>query len=174
MRVRVVAYAPDALTRYVAGRVTEHLSADRSEVRCRRYEGLMGPVRMWHDRSRRELPGIEVDPLIGPVDALIVGAPLEAGRLAAPMATLLARPHRIPPVLGVFATCVRRRPALGFEQDVLPLANNFGGPETLILSQRDREAAGDRTPRALAAFLDRLAPIVRIPTHPVVLPVLAA
>jgi hypothetical protein len=170
MRLRVVAYAPDALTRHVAASVAERFSAPRSHVTCRRSGGMLESLRHWHGLTHPSCPEIDVAPLIGPVDALIVGAPLEGGHLAAPMRTLLRRPGRIPPVIGVFATCVRRAPALGFEDDVEPLANAFGGPETLILSHWDMEAAGSREPRGLTAFLDRLTPIANRQTLPVVLP----
>ena len=46
------------------------------------------------------------------------------------MRSFLARPNRIPPVLGVVATCARRYPAPRFEDDTERLANGFGGPET--------------------------------------------
>jgi hypothetical protein len=45
MRVRVVVYAPDALTRRVADRIAARFSARRSEVRCDRYNGVLGPLR---------------------------------------------------------------------------------------------------------------------------------
>jgi hypothetical protein len=51
-------------------------------------------------------------------------------------------PNRIPPVLGVFGTCAKRYPALGFEDDVDRLTNSFGGPEALIVSQWDMDSAG--------------------------------
>jgi hypothetical protein len=97
MRVRVVVYAPDALTRDVAGRITERFSAERSGIRCQRYSGVLGPLKAWQDRSRGDLPEIGVEPPIGTADALIVGAPLEAGGLAAAMRRFLQYPRRIPP-----------------------------------------------------------------------------
>ena len=174
MRVRVVVYAPDALTRNVGNRIAERLSARTSTIGCRRYHGLLGPLREWHDQSRGNLPDIEIDEPIGTADALIVGAPLEAGVLAPAMRSFLKRPSRIPPVLGVFGTCAKRRPALGFEDDVDRLTNSFGGPEALIVSQWDIDAAGKDGPRGLNAFLDKLAPTVEIQLMPVVVPFRAA
>jgi hypothetical protein len=174
MRVRVVVYAPDALTRNVADRIAARFSARRSEVRCDRYNGVLGPLRAWYDQSRGNLPDIAVDPPIGTADALIVGAPLECGALAPAMRGFLKHPNRIPPVLGVFGTCARRYPALGFEEDVDRLANAFGGPEALILSQGDMDAAADSGPRALNTFLDTLAPTVEIQRLPLVVPIRAA
>jgi hypothetical protein len=79
---------------------------------CWARSGAAGPV-------PGRAPEIEVDPPIGTVDALIVGAPLEGGHRSPPRcAHFLARPNRIPPVLGVFGTCAKRYPALGFEDDV--------------------------------------------------------
>lgn len=174
MRVRVVTYAPDALTRAVAARIRERFSAEASEIRCDRYAGVLGPLKARRDRFRGELPEIEVDPPIGTVDALIVGAPLEGGALALAMRAFLARPNRIPPVLGVFGTCAKRYPALGFEDDVDRLTNSFGGPEPLIVSQWDMDSAGKAGPRGLNAFLDKLEPTVEIPLMPVVVPIRAA
>lgn len=174
MRVRVVTYAPDALTGRVAERIRQHFAAEQSDIDCGRYTGVLGPLRMWRDQSRGALPEIGVTPAIGPVDALIVGAPLQGGRLALPMRAFLEHPARIPPVIGVFATCARRYPAAGFETEVEHLSNSFGGPEALILSQWDMDAARDGTPRTLGAFLHRLEPIVDIRVVSAMVPVLAA
>jgi hypothetical protein len=173
MRVRVVTYAPDALTRDLADRIGTRFSTEHSKIRCDRYAGWLGSMRARHDRFRGDLPDIELDEPVGIADALIVGAPLVAGRLAAPMRSFLARPNRIPPVLGVVATCARRYPAPGFEEDAERLANGFGGPETLILSGSEL-GTEQEFPRSLTEFLDRLAPIVETRLTPVVLPFLAA
>jgi hypothetical protein len=77
-------------------------------------------------------------------------------------------------VLGVFGTCAKRYPALGFEDDVDRLTNSFGEPEALIVSQWDMDSAGDAGPRGLNAFLDRLEPTAEIPLMPVVVPIRAA
>lgn len=174
MRVRVVTYAPDALTRRVSEGIRRHFAAEESEIACARYDSVLGPLRTWRDRARGALPAIKVTPAIGMADALIVGAPLQGGRLALPMRTFLAQPNRIPPVLGVFATCARRFPAPAFEEEVDRLSNSFGGPEALIVSQWDMDAARRSTPRALKAFLARLQPVVDIPVVPTMVPVLAA
>lgn len=174
MRVRVVTYAPDVLTRRVEERIRQRFAAEASDIACDRYDGVLGPLRTWRDLSRGALPEIGVTPAIGMADALIVGAPLSGGRLALPMRTFLEHPNRIPPVIGVFATCARRFPAAGFDTEVERLSNSFGGPEALILSQWDMDAARDGTPRALAGWLDRLAPIVDIRVVSAMVPVLAA
>jgi hypothetical protein len=174
MRLRVVTYAPDALTGEVARRIGKRFSADLSTIHCDRYAGVLGPLRQWHDRSRGNLPEIEVDPPIGTADALIVGAPLEGGDLASALRRFLQHPGRIPPVLGVFGTCARRYPALGFEAEVERLTNSFGEPEAVIVSQRDMDTAGDAAPRGLNAFLDRLQPTAEIQLMPVVVPFRAA
>jgi hypothetical protein len=174
MRVRIVTYAPDALTRDLAKRIRARFSAEKSSITCRRYGGWLGPLHAWRDRSRGELPDIELDAPVGIADGLIVIAPLVAGRLAAPMRSFLERPNRIPPILGVVATRTGHCPARDFDEDVARLANGFGGPETLILSGSDLAAAGRDTPRSLAEFLDRLAPIVETRVTPVVLPFRAA
>jgi len=173
MRVRVVTYAPDALTRETATRMWGRFSAEQSAIRCERYDGWLGPLRAGRDRFKGVLPKIELDAPVGIADALIVVSPLVSGRLAAPMRSFLARPNRIPPVLGVVATCARRYPAPRFEDDTERLANGFGGPETLILSRSDL-GDGQDVPCGLTGFLDRLEPIVETRLKPVVLPFLAA
>ena len=76
------------------------------------------------------------------------------------MRSFLARPNRIPPVLGVVATCARRYPAPRFEDDAERLANGFGGPETLIFEQVGPWGRTGRPLRFETGFLDRLEPIV--------------
>jgi hypothetical protein len=119
-------------------------------------------------------PEIEVDPPIGTVDALIVGAPLEGGALAPAMRAFLKHPNRIPPVLGVFGTCAKRYPALGFEEDVDRLTNSLRrtrGPDRQPVGHgfgwRQRAARPERLPR-------QAAPTVEIQLMPVVVPIRAA
>jgi hypothetical protein len=174
MRVRVVVYAPDALTRDVAGRITERFSAERSGIRCQRYSGVMGPLKARQDRSRGDLPEIGVDPPIGTADALIVGAPLEAWGACCRDAPVpaISQPHSAG--AGRLRTCTRRYPAWASTTTWRRLSNAFGGPETVIVSQRDMDGAGQKTPRGLAAFLDSLEPTVEIRLMPVMMPIRAA
>jgi hypothetical protein len=53
-------------------------------------------------------------------------------------------------------------PRLGFDDDVAPLANAFGGPETVIVSQRDMDGCRTENAARPAAFLDSPAPTVEI------------
>jgi hypothetical protein len=117
MRVRVVTYAPDALTRAVAARIRERFSAPRAMIRCAAMRVCWARSRRGGTGSGASCPEIEVDPPIGTVDALIVGAPLEGG----------ASPRRCAhssPVPTAFRRCSASsepappRPALGFEDDV--------------------------------------------------------
>ncbi|WP_439139045.1 hypothetical protein [Roseicyclus sp.] len=119
-------------------------------------------MRIWDDIVAKRLPEISVTPDIGPADLLIVGAPIWAGQLAAPLRRALQQAERMPPVVGVFAT--RRRIGLStlIEMDLEALARSGIAPSKPIpfLSLLRPEQHVERARKAIEVFCTTLAPLL--------------
>ncbi|MDA0188611.1 MAG: hypothetical protein O3C59_14155 [Proteobacteria bacterium] len=162
MRTVILVYSRSGRSLAMARLLSAQCGAEIREIKCPRYEGPLGRLRVWGDIVAKRLPEISVAPDIGPADLLIVGAPVWAGQLAAPLRRALQQAERMPPVVGVFAT--RRR--MGFstliDMDLEALALSGIAPTKPMpfLSLLRPEHQVERARKAIEVFCNTLAPLL--------------
>ncbi len=105
MQSRIVYYSRTGTTRLLADAISARLVAEEAEITCTRYgPGLFGYLRAGRDSMRGTRPEIAIELSDEKPDCLIVGGPVWAGTLAAPVRSYIAQLSHLPERIGVFLT----------------------------------------------------------------------
>lgn len=105
MRSRVCFYSLTGTTRLLAEALAARTVADMCEIRCPRYsEGAWVYLRGGWDALRGARPPVDADTADEPVDCLLIGGPVWAGRPAPPLMSFLAGLSAPPDRIGIFMT----------------------------------------------------------------------
>jgi len=105
MRSRIVFYSRTGTTRLLADAISARLVAEEAEITCPRYgAGIGGWLRAGRDSLRAARPEIAVELTDEVPDCLVIGGPVWAGTIAAPVRSYIARLARLPDRVGVFLT----------------------------------------------------------------------
>ncbi len=162
MRTVILVYSRRGRSLAMARLLSAKCGAEIREINCPRYDGPLGRLRVWGDIITRRLPEISVTPDIGPADLLIVGAPVWAGQLAAPLRRALQQAERLPPIVGVFVT--RRR--MGFwtlidpDLEALTKAGATPNKPMPLLTLLRPEHHVERARKGIEVFCKTLAPLL--------------
>jgi len=161
-RTVLLVYSRGGRSLATARLLSERCGADIRHILCPRYEGRLGWLRAWADLVTGHQPDITVSPDIGPADLLIVGGPIWAGRLAAPLRRLLDQADRLPPVVGVFVSRLRGGPTLMLDADLKLLSQSGISPEATLplLSLLRGDLKADLARKAVDRFCATLAPLL--------------
>ncbi len=105
MQSRLVYYSRTGTTRLLADAISARLVAEEAEITCARYgPGLFGWLRAVRDSLRGVRPEIAFEVRDENTDCLIIGGPVLAGSLAAPVRSYIAQLNHLPDRIGVFLT----------------------------------------------------------------------
>lgn len=147
----IIFYSRTGTTRRLAGVLAEALSADRAEIRCRRYDGgVFSYLRAGYDSVKGNLPAIETTrEVTGTYDLAVLGAPIWTSHPAVPLRAFLATAPPLPARTGLFLSYGGHSPpetAVKETEDLLP------GPLAASLAVKGRGLDED----ALARFAAEL------------------
>ena len=105
MQSRIVFYSRSGTTRLLADAISARLVAEEAEIACARYgPGLFGWLRAGRDAMRGVRPEVSFNVTENRPDCLIVGGPIWAGTIAAPLRSYVAQLGHLPDRIGVFLT----------------------------------------------------------------------
>lgn len=105
MRSLVVYYSRSGATRLLVEALAARLVADCCEIRSAYYRpALFGYLAAGRDGMRGATPPITIETPATRPDCLLIGAPIWAGRIAAPVNSYIAGLRESPPTVGVFVT----------------------------------------------------------------------
>lgn len=162
MRTVILVYSRGGRSLAIARLLSARCGAEIRHILCPRYEGRLGLLRAWADLVTGYRPDITVTPDIGPADLLIVGGPIWAGRLAAPLRRVLEQADRLPPVVGVFVTRRRGGATLTLDAELELLSQSGISPGTTLplLSFFRSDLKADLPRKAMDRFCATLAPLL--------------
>ena len=162
MRTVILVYSRGGRSLATARALSARCGAEIIQILCPRYDGRLGWFRAWADLFTGHSPDITVTPDIGPADLLILGGPIWAGRLAAPLRKAMEQADRLPPVVGVFVTRMREGSTLMLDADLRHLSQSGISPETRLplLSLLRGDATADLARKAMDRFCATLAPLL--------------
>lgn len=162
MRTVILVYSRGGRSLAMARDLSERCGAEIRQILCPRYDGPLGWWRAWADLVTGHQPDIAVSPDIGPADLLIVGGPIWAGRLAAPLRRVLEQADRLPPVVGVFVSCLRGGATLTLDADLKLLSQSGISPGATLplLSLFRSDLKADLARKAIDRFCATLAPLL--------------
>ena len=157
MKTLIVYYSRTGVTKRVAEALAKTVDADTAEIRCEAYRpGFPRLIKAIMDAGRRK-PSAPIDPPhpdYARYGAIVIAAPVWAGRPAPPLQAWLETKPPLPEHVALMVTYAGD-PAIDKAEETV--AALIGRPVEASFSLAQRDAKGEPLDRAVAAFAEELA-----------------
>lgn len=154
MKALVVYYSRTGTTRKLAGAITEKIDADKIEIKTKKnLQGLSGAIKSGWDSFAERKPVIEeIDRDLGEYDIVLIGSPIWAGNVSAPVRTFLLKYRDQMKKIAFFATFGASKAQKIFENMEILTGKR---PET-VLSIRKKKVEDENYEKEIVEYLETI------------------